>query len=139
MEVRSNIPSLQRAWVAGCIFSGVLLLMGGTGWLLDVGVSRGTLIGYGVSALVVLVFSRGLYHRSIVSGVLLLPVALGPMIQGVVHWTTGPVGLGQSFSVLLKGGVALFGIVLTVMVIRAIYRLSTEGEAQTFRHDSRFT
>jgi hypothetical protein len=139
MKFRSNSTSLQRVWLSGCSFAGLLLLIGGAGWILQVGFSLGTLIGYGVGAVVVLVFSRGLYHRSIVSGILLLMVALGPIVQGVAQWTMGAVGLQPSILVLMKGAVGLSGIGLSVMVIRAIYDLSSEETSQTSRHNTRFT
>ncbi|WP_259131293.1 hypothetical protein [Salinibacter ruber] len=139
MELRSNIDSLQRAWVAGCIFAGLLLLVGLAGWILQVGFSRGTLVGYGFGSVVVLVFSRGLYHRSIVSGVLLLMTALGPIVRAVVQWMMGAVELGQSVSILMEGAVALSGIGLSVMVIRAIYDLSSEETPQASRYNTRFT
>jgi hypothetical protein len=139
MKFRSNSRSLQRVWLSGCSFAGLLLLIGGAGWILQVGFSLGTLIGYGVGAVVVLVFSRGLYHRSIVSGILLLMVALGPIVQGVAQWTMGAVGLQPSILVLMKGAVGLSGIGLSVMVIRAIDDLSSEETSQTSRHNTRFT
>lgn len=139
MEFRSNGKSLRRAWLAGCIFAGLLLLVGIVGWILQVGFSRGTLVGYGIGSVVVFVFSRGLYHRSIASGVLLLVLALGPIIQGVFQWTMGPVEVQQPVLVLMKRAVALSGMVLSVMVVRAIYDLGSGEENQAPRHNTRFT
>jgi hypothetical protein len=66
-------------------------------------------------------------------------VALGPIVQGVAQWTMGAVGLQPSILVLMKGAVGLSGIGLSVMVIRAIYDLSSEETSQTSRHNTRFT
>lgn len=139
MKFRSNSEVLQRAWVAGCAFAGLLLLIGAAGWVLQVGPGRGTLVGYGVGAVVVWVLSRGLYHRSIVSGLLLLIVALGPIVRGVILWTMGVMELGPSVAVLMEGAVALSGLGLSALVIRAIYDLSSEETSRSSRHSTRFT
>ena len=139
MKFRSNSKPLQRVWFAGCVFAGLLLLTGGAGWILPIGFSLGTLIGYGVGAVVVLVFARGLYHRSIVSGILLLMVTLGPIARGMVQWTMGTAEMEQSVAVLMKVGVALSGIGLSMLVIHTIYNLSSEESTQKSRHNTRFT
>jgi len=65
--------------------------------------------------------------------------ALGPIVRAVVQWMMGAVELGQSVSILMEGAVALSGIGLGVMVIRAIYDLSSEETPQASRYNTRFT
>lgn len=142
MKFRPDNPSLHHAWVAGCLFSGLLLVMGVASWFFDAGTSHGALVGYGVGAVAVLILSRGLYHRSIVSGSLLLMVALGPIVQETVQWTMGVSTLSQSASMFIEWTIALCGLGLGIAVIRGIYDLSSTGRAstpRTSRQSTRFT
>jgi hypothetical protein len=152
MELRSKGKPLRRVWLAGCIYAGLLFLAGVAGHILQVGspivgshagpqvgsqieFSREllveVLIGYGIGAALVLAFSRGLYHRSIASGVLLLVVAIGPIGRAVLKWTLGGVELGPL--ALMNGVLALSAMVLAAMVIRAIHDLTREGSSQERR------
>ena len=136
MKFRSDSKSLHRAWIAGCIFAGVLALTGIASWLLDVGFSRGTLVGYGIGAVGVVVFSRGLYHRSIVSGGLLLLAALGPIVRETAQWTMGAAEPEPSVAVLMRAVVALSGLGLSLVVIREMYDLLSEETSAAPRHTS---
>lgn len=93
-------------------------------------------MGYGIGAVVVLVFSRGLYNRSIISGILILLVALGPTIRGMIQWTMGGVELGQPALTVMRGTVALSGLGLSVVVVRAIYRLSRGESSRSSLHNT---
>lgn len=136
MKFRSNSAPLRHAWIAGCAFAGLLLLVGVAGWALQVGPGRETLMGYGIGAVVVLVFSRGLYNRSIMSGILILLVALGPTIRGLLQWAMGGLELGQPAPAVMRGAVALSGLGLSAMVIRAIYHLSREETSRSSLHNT---
>ncbi|MCS4168566.1 Co/Zn/Cd efflux system component [Salinibacter ruber] len=117
----------------------MLLLISITGWLLQVGLSPGVLMGYVIGAVVVLAFSRGLYHRSIVSGGLLLVVALGPVVNGAVGWIFGDATLSLSTAAFMEGTLALSGLGLSVMVARAIYALRREEASESSSRSPRFT
>mgnify|MGYP006291204353 CR=1 FL=1 len=136
MQFRSNSAPLRHAWIAGCAFAGLLFLVGVAGWALQAGPGREALMGYGIGAVVVWVFSRGLYNRSIMSGILILLVALGPTIKGLLQWTMGVMELGQPASVLMRGTVALSGLGLSVMVIRAMYSLSRGESSRSSLHNT---
>lgn len=139
MIFRSNETALTHAWVWGCLHSGLLLLISITGWLLQVGLGPGVLMGYAIGAVVVLAFSRGLYHRSIVSGGLLLMMALGPIVNGAVEWALGDAALRLSTAAFMEGAVALSGLGLSVMAARALYTLSRKEPSESSSRNPRFT
>lgn len=129
MKFRPSSPTLRWVWIAGCIYATLVVFVGLLKWALDAFGSAG-LLGHGLAAIAVLVFSRGLYNRSLVSGVLLLVTALGPTVSGFVRW-----GLeGRAMEVSALGGlettVLVAGLGLGTLVFRALYRLYTD---RTFR------
>ena len=139
MIFRSNEKSLTHAWVWGCLHAGLLFLISITGWLLQIGLGPGVLMGFAIGAVVVLAFSRGLYHRSIVSGGLLLVVALGPVVNGAVGWIFGNATLSLSTAAFMEGALALSGLGLSVMVARAIYALRRKEASESSSRSPRFT
>lgn len=145
MELRSNRTSLRRVWIAGQIFAGLLFLVRVAGHLLQVSSHAGpqvgfsrellaeALVGYGIWTVAVLAFSRGLYYRSIVSGVLLLIVALEPIGRVVLELMVGPVEFELSVLALMNGALALSAMGLIVIVVRAIYELTRKKVSQERR------
>ncbi|WP_103030279.1 hypothetical protein [Salinibacter altiplanensis] len=137
MRFRAREKTLTHAWISGCLHAGLLLLLSVTGWLLRVGLGPGVLVGYGIGAVVVITLSQGLYHRSLVSGGLLLAMALGPTLRGAVQWGLQGATWGLSVPVVMEGAAALSGLGLSVMVVRALYALSRakapNGSALTSR------
>lgn len=108
------------------MYATLVFLVGFLKWALGVVGSVGFL-GHGLAAIAVLVFSRGVYNRSLVSGVLLLGTALGPTVSGLSLE-------GRVMEVSALGGLEvtnlLAGLGLGALVLRALYRLSTD---RTFR------
>ena len=131
MRFRSDEKTLTQAWISGCLHAGLLLLLSVTGWLLRVGLDPGVLMGYGIGAVVVVTFSRGLYHRSLVSGGLLLAMALGLTLRGAVQWALQGATWSLSVPVVMQGAAALSGLGLSVMVARALYALSRTRASDT--------
>ena len=85
------------------------------------------LLGYGIGAVPVLLFSRGVYNRSLVSGILLLGTALGPALQAGVQWSMGVSAFEASVSGVMDVTLLLTGLGLGALVLRALSRLHTEG------------
>lgn len=128
MKFRPSIPSLRWVWVGGCIYATLVVLAGLLKWaFLDAFGSVGVL-GYGLAAIAVLVFSRGAYNRSLVSGVLLLGTALGPTLSAIARWSL-EVSPAIEGAVLagLDAVIHLAGLGLGALVLRAFYRLYTES------------
>lgn len=97
------------------------------------------LVGYVVGAVVMVVCSRGLYHRSTASGVLLLIVALGPILRGAIRWTFEGLLWTELVSGVMEGVVALSGVGLSVVVLRAISDLSRKEASRASHQNTRLT
>jgi len=85
MQVRTSIPTLRWVWIGGCIYATLVILVGVLEWGFLGAAGPLGLLGYGIGAVPVLLFSRGVYNRSLVSGILLLGTALGPALQAGVQ------------------------------------------------------
>ncbi|WP_263790417.1 hypothetical protein [Salinibacter sp.] len=122
---------MTHAWISGCLHAGLLLLLSLTGWLLRVGLGPGVLMGYGIGAVVVVTLSRGLFHRSLVSGGLLLAMALGLTLRGAVQWALQGATWSLSVPVVMQGAAARSGLGLSVMVAHTIHALSRKEASES--------
>ncbi len=131
MRFRAREKTLTHAWISGCLHAGLLLLLSLTGWLLRVGLGPGVLMGYGIGAVVVVTLSRGLFHRSLVSGGLLLAMALGPALRGAVQWALQGATWSLSVPVVMQGAAARSGLGFSVMVAHTIHALSRKEASES--------
>jgi len=127
MQVRTGIPALRWVWIGGCIYATLLILVGVLEWGFLGAADPLGLLGYGIGAVPVLLFSRGVYNRSLVSGILLLGTALGPALQAGVQWSMGVPAFEASVSGVMDVTLLLTGLGLGALVLRALSRLHTEG------------
>lgn len=122
----SSSPRLRQVWTGGLAYAGLLVLVGLASWALALESVTVSVLGYGSAAVLVLAFSRGLYHRNLASGVLLFGIVLGTVTRGAILWRMGSGTMGL-VDALLDGIVVLGGLALLVPVIRGLKRLWMEN------------
>lgn len=123
ITIRSRPTALRRVWTTGCVYAGVYVLAGLSCWIFGIHVVPRPLLLYGLAAGVVLTFSLGLYNRSIVSGLMLLGIALGPTARGLFNWAIGGAPEIGIAGLVVKGGIALVGLAFGLQIIRALRAL----------------
>jgi len=126
MKFHSRIPALRWVWIGGCIYATLFILVGLLKWGFSGAAGTASTLGYGIGAIPVLVFSRGVYNRSLVSGGLLLATALGPVVRVGVRWSMGVPAFEASVFGVLDVMILLAGLGVGVLVVHAFYRLRTE-------------
>lgn len=123
ITIRSRPTAVRHVWTAGCLYAGVLVIAGVLTWVFGAQPVPSPLLVYGIVVGFVLVFSRGLYNRSIVSGLMLLGSAFGPTVRGVGYWFTGAGVEFATVQLVVAGVVAVAGLAFGVQVIRALLAL----------------
>lgn len=123
ISIRSRPKAVRRVWTVGCLYAGILVLAGLMSWMVGAQPVPSPLLVYGIAVVFVLVFSRGLYNRSIVSGLMLLASAFGPAIRGLSYWFTGADADAGTVELIVAGVVAVAGLGFGVQIVRALLAL----------------
>jgi hypothetical protein len=125
MKFRPSIPELRWVWIGGCLYATLFVLVGLLKWEFSGAFGVAGFLGYVLAAIAVLVFSRGVYNRSLVSGVLLLGTALGPTVSGFIRWGLEDHPIEAAVFGGLDAVILLAGLGLGALVFWGLYRLRT--------------